>query len=282
MSTDVTTVTLGDGRQIGVIASPGSGPAYVLLHGLLDDAHGWKQVTEQLGHAAFAIDLPGFGRSSLPTRPRLSAYADDVLETLDALGIGRAVVVGHSLGGAVAAAIADRAPDRVEALVLLAPAGFGRIGLAEAVAVPGVRDVAKLVLPRALGHRGATSLVYRAMVSNGAAADPDLLERLFTGRASAGPGALASLQAIVAAGTSPRAFARRRIAYDGPVTALWGTHDRLVPWAHAAGVSRALPQARVERWLGMGHHPQRERLDALVRLLSSVSEPRPGRSRRAA
>ena len=57
---------------------------------------------------------------------------------------------------------------------------------------------------------------------------------------------------------------RRGIAYDGPVFAIWGDHDRLVPLAHADGVLMALPQARVDVWRGMGHHPIRERFEDLI------------------
>ena len=58
---------------------------------------------------------------------------------LDVLGVGRAIVVGHSFGGAVATRFLERNPERVESLVLLAPAGFGRIRIASFAALPGVR-----------------------------------------------------------------------------------------------------------------------------------------------
>ena len=47
--------------------------------------------------------------------------------------------------------------------------------------------------------------------------------------------------------------------FAGPVAALWGEHDALVPPAHARGLRAAAPQATVQVWPGMGHHPQRER-----------------------
>ena len=74
---------------------------------------------------------------------------------------------------------------------------------------------------------------------------------------------MASL-AISTAGRSARAFHRRRINYDGPVVAVWGRDDRLVPCAHAPALLRALPQADVLIWDGMGHHPQRERSAQLL------------------
>jgi pimeloyl-ACP methyl ester carboxylesterase len=99
---------------------------------------------------------------------------------------------------------------------------------------------------------------------------------------------VAATQAVVAAGISKTAFRRRGLAYDGPVVALWGDRDRLVPASHAAGVAAALPQARIEIWPGMGHHPQHERPDELVELMAgaapspAVNAPRGERRRRAA
>ncbi|HET9947573.1 MAG TPA: alpha/beta fold hydrolase, partial [Longimicrobiales bacterium] len=133
-------VELAGGRTLAVRVWPGSGTPVVLLHGLLDTSVGWDELARTLGEPCYAFDLPGFGGSSLPARPRLSAYADDLAAALDRLGVREFVLVGHSLGGAIATALAERAPGRVRALVLLAPAGFGRIGMAEAVSVPGLRN----------------------------------------------------------------------------------------------------------------------------------------------
>jgi pimeloyl-ACP methyl ester carboxylesterase len=98
--------------------------------------------------------------------------------------------------------------------------------------------------------------------------------------AAARPGARHATRAIAAAGLAGDALHRRAVAYGGPVEAVWGAHDQLVPVAHAAAVVRALPQARVEIWPGMGHHPQRERPGPLAALLARacagsvvVSEP---------
>ena len=72
-----------------------------------------------------ALDLPGHGASTKDVGDgSLRTLADTVLGFLDALGVSRAHLVGHSLGGAVIAAVARAAPERVASLMLLAPAGF--------------------------------------------------------------------------------------------------------------------------------------------------------------
>ena len=263
-------VRLSDGRTVTARMWPGTGLPIVLLHGLLDSAYGWDELVGSTSRPCTALNLPGFGGSDMPCRPRISAYAEDVIETLDQLSPGRFILVGHSLGGAVGAAIAERIPERVAALVLLAPAGFGRIRLAEAVSIPGLRNVVARALPLALANPLVLTTAYMSMVTNGLVPDTQLLQRVMRRAFEAVPGAREATRAVVAAGRSRHGFHTRRLPYHGPVRVLWGDRDRLVPVAHITGVRRALPQAKVEVWRGMGHHPQRERPDALARLVSNA------------
>lgn len=261
------TAYLAGGRRLGLRVWEGYGTPVVLVHGLLDCALGWEPYAQRTSRRLVAVDLPGLGGSDLPTRARLSAYADDLLEGLDQIGVERFLAVGHSLGGGVVAAMADRAPSRVDGLVLIAPVGFGRVPAAHALALPGVSHAVRLAMPLALGNRVAASAIYRAVVANGAGPDAELLERLQARAAGCSPGVWAANRAIVAAGSSKRAFQRRGIDYPGPVEVLWGRNDRLVPVEHAEGVRAALPQAQITIREQMGHHPQRECPDLLARFL---------------
>jgi len=98
----------------------------VLLHGQPGSAEDWQQVAERLPATLRAItaDRPGYGSSPLPAAG-LAGGVRAVLDELDAPGILRAVLVGHSYGGGVALAVASHAPHRVEAVVLLASVGPG-------------------------------------------------------------------------------------------------------------------------------------------------------------
>ena len=69
---------LRDGRSLSARLWPGSGEPLVLLHGLLDCRQGWEPLAASTRRPCIAFDLPGFGRSDLPSRPRISAYAEDV------------------------------------------------------------------------------------------------------------------------------------------------------------------------------------------------------------
>jgi len=98
----------------------GSGPVLLLLHAGIADRTMWAEHLEPLaaaGYRAVAVDLPGFGEA--PVAPGEQAPWADVLETMDALAIDRAALVGNSFGGAVALRIAAVAPLRVSALALI-------------------------------------------------------------------------------------------------------------------------------------------------------------------
>ena len=252
-------VPLPGGRQLSALRWAGAGRPLVLLHGLFDCAHGWDVFARATHRPCVAFDLPGFGESDLPTRPRMSAYAQDIADGVAALGLLDFTLVGHSLGGGTAAGVAERIPGSVCSLVLLAPCGFGRIVVADALSLPGAGLLVRTTMPYALRNRWAAKEIYAAVVANGNDPDPDVLARLQNRASSVAPGALSANRTIAAAGRSQTAYFRRCVAYDGPVRALWGERDRLVPVAHIGGLRRAFPQADVTVWEAMGHHPQRER-----------------------
>lgn len=109
----------------------GSGPAVVLIHGFGGHTYSYRHLIPELakGHRVVAVDLKGSGYSG---RPRTGDYslgeqARLVLRLMDTLGVDRASVVGHSLGGEVAMRIAANWPDRVERLVLAASVSGDRI-----------------------------------------------------------------------------------------------------------------------------------------------------------
>lgn len=266
----VETIRLGDGRALCARRWSGRGQrAIVVLHGLLDSSEGWTALCEKTrSHTWIAFDLPGFGYSDPPTRGSIGSYAQDVADGLAALGVERFTLVGHSLGGAVATALAEMRAEQVGSLVLLAPAGFGRIRLAEAVSVPGVRSVVQSTLPLALSSRLAVTAGYLTMVTNGRMPQHDVISRVTTRSTILVDGAKEGTRAVVDAGRAKDAFHRRRVDYDGPVFAVWGSRDRLVPVSHRHGVRTAFPHANVEIWPGMGHHPIGERFDDLQTLVA--------------
>lgn len=95
-------------------------PPLVLVHGAGGSHLDWAPELRRLrGARVIALDLPGHGKSSAPGRDTIPAYARDVIALLDALAIPRAIIAGHSMGGAIAQQLALDWPDRVAGLALL-------------------------------------------------------------------------------------------------------------------------------------------------------------------
>jgi pimeloyl-ACP methyl ester carboxylesterase len=258
------TLVLADNRQITTRWWPGHGRPLVMLHGLLDSSAGWKAVAASTHRPCLAIDLPGFGGSDPPAAATMAALADDVVEVIDQHGLDELTLVGHSLGGGVAALAAERRVSRVNSLVLMAPVGFGRLPLAEWAAQPAVSNSLRLLLPLALANPFAVTAAYSTMVSRYRLPSLDLLARLNRHCLDNVDGTIAALEAIAVAG---RDLPTHRSRYHGAVSVLWGTHDAIVPRSHLDGIRIRFPQLRSELWDGIGHHPQREAPARLLRYL---------------
>ena len=116
-----TPVTMDDGRVISSLVWGGAEPEFVFLHGGAQNAHTWDTVLLALDRPAIAIDLPGHGHSDGPRSGRLNVLdnASDVAAVMRQLARGPKVVVGMSLGGLSALALADAEPDLVSGLVLV-------------------------------------------------------------------------------------------------------------------------------------------------------------------
>lgn len=150
------------GESLYYTHNPGSGDAVMLIHGFGGSTVTWTGTAQALaasGFDVYAVDLLGFGLSEKGWRHDYShaAQAERVLRMMDALGIERASIVGHSMGGNVAAHLALRHPERVDKLVLVSAAilsgdeGAGgplSVLPAEALEVPFVRRWAQVALRR--------------------------------------------------------------------------------------------------------------------------------------
>ncbi len=105
--------------HLGVSEGP---PSVVAVHGITASSRAWLPVARALGERAglVAVDLRGRGRSNgLPGPYGIDAHVRDVLAMIDALGLERAVLAGHSLGAYIVARFAASHPDRVRSLVLV-------------------------------------------------------------------------------------------------------------------------------------------------------------------
>ena len=253
----------------------GAGPPLVLLHGDSASALDWQWVLRDLAQRArvHALDFPGHGDSAKPDAPYSSElFTDSVIAFLDELGIEKAVLVGHSLGGLVAIRTALRASERVGALCLVATGGLGRY-VHPAIAVqtlPGVGETAAAVSVTAPGsYQRAWG---RALL-------------LFARPWEAPPEWLAEQRRLATLpGFATASLRTRRSAIDVwgqkelvlpqlprlrmPTLVVWGAGDMVVPVTHGMAASAVLPTAWLEVLPACGHMPQIEAPAAFVEILT--------------
>ena len=219
----------------------GEGPPLLLIQGLGYARWGWEPVLEPLARSFEVIlfDNRGIGGSDAPPGPyTTSELAADAVQVLDEAGVGRAHVLGTSLGGMVAQELALSHPERVEKLVL-------------ACTTPGGSDA--FPMPEqtvALMTNGAT---LREFVGNALAPPPDerLVEAILVHRErTAQP--LEAWSAQAAAGAGFDAF-ERLPAIAAPTLVVHGTEDVVVDPRNAPLLASRIPDARVELVAGGGH-----------------------------
>ena len=234
--------------------TPGRGHPVVMLHGLMDCAESWDPFARAISRPTLAFDLPGFGHSSLAGDDiwKWQGLFDRALKRLD---VDSSFLLGHSLGGALASALAAKQPERVRALLVIAPAGYSRIPLAQFLARPEMEFLLGQTAPRAMRFRPLVNLTYRNLFSHHHDPSDGLIGRLVASRSAMVPGIRNGMQLL-------RDLSQNRfdeIPFDGPVAGLWGEYDRLVPPKYSMkGLLRVFPDAETEVMEGIGHHPQEE------------------------
>ncbi len=222
-------------------AGPVRGPRLVLLHGLAADVQSWAQLAAALarsGRHVTAIDLPGHGGTEIEA-PDLDALVSAATAFLDTLDGEPVELVGHSLGGAVAARVARGLPSRVRRLTLLAPAGLDR-----AIDVDFVRGIARARAGGGLRH------LLRRLVVRPASLTEAQLDAL---AAELGRGRLVGLaDSLVDDGGQQVDITRDLHALPMPVRVVWGLQDRIIPWTQA---SQAGSRAAIHLIPDAGHVP---------------------------
>jgi pyruvate dehydrogenase E2 component (dihydrolipoamide acetyltransferase) len=235
----------------------------LLLHGFGADLNSWMFTQPALadGRRALALDLPGHGGSGRDVgNGDGTAFAQAVEGFLAAPDLGRVDLVGHSMGGAVAALLAARRPDLVRTLTLIAPVGLGpeiNAAFIDGFVRASRRKEAVEVL-QLLVHDPA--LVSRTMVE-------DVLRfKRLDGVATA----LTTIaQAWFAGGRQHRSVVADLAGSSIPTQLIWGREDRIIPVVHA---QTAPPGVAVHILDGAGHLPHMEKAGEVNRLIRRFIE----------
>jgi pimeloyl-ACP methyl ester carboxylesterase len=230
-------------------ATVGSTPL-VFVHGAGGSHQHWLYVLRALPQAAcFVPDLPGHGRSAGTGRKSVGAYADWLVAFLNALGLEQAVLVGHSLGGAVALDLALRYPERVAGLGLV---GTGaRLRVAPAI-LDGLRDE----------FRPTVRLICEWCY--GQDAPPEVLT-LGEGQMAATPPGV--VHDDFCAANAFDVFGRLA-EISAPAVIVTGTQDRMTPPKYAVYLRDRLPNATLHLVDGAGHMVMIEQPEAVVEALA--------------
>jgi pyruvate dehydrogenase E2 component (dihydrolipoamide acetyltransferase) len=240
---------------------PESGTPLLLLHGFGADMASWmfNQAALAEDRPVHALDLPGHGGSAKDVgEGSVQALAATVLAYMDAAAISRAHLVGHSLGAAIALEIANVSPDRVAALTLIAPAGFGAEVSGEFIQGFQAESRSKKLRP-----------VIEMLVADPGLISADMVEDVLKFKRL--DGAQAALKTIAEAnfsGSTQRIDLRDRLAgLKIPVQVVWGEADRILPAKHAENLP---PNVKVTRIAGAGHIPHMEKANEVNALIKAL------------
>jgi pimeloyl-ACP methyl ester carboxylesterase len=273
LATDTTTQTMkvavGRNESLRVVTS-GAGEPVVMIPGLFGSAYGFRKMIPLLtecGYRSVIVEPLGIGFSAKPSKAdySLSAQAERVAAALDSLGVRHAIVLGHSIGGAVALRLALHHPDLVSALVLI------ESGPTETAVTPafkramrfapwiklfgGIGLIRKVVRRSLISSSGDTSWISEPVVygyTAGAARDLDATLKVFL---------------AMAASREHDKLQPQLAGVACPVVELVGTaphHDGDVPDFELDLMQRTLPRFTLDSVAGAGHYVQEEQPQAVL------------------
>ena len=237
----------------------GQGAPLVFLHGFGADLNGWRPLHRHLAQTlpALAIDLPGHGESALH-EASFDAMVDAARATLAQEGVTRAHLIGHSLGGALAAALSARADFDAASLMLIAPAGLG-----------GEENRAFFEGFLSADSEAALAPWMHCLVADPASLGAALIKTTLRQRAD---GRLVAAQRSLAEALFPRgrqAFSIREALamLTCPAKIVVGLDDRIIAPRHAEDVS---PLIALHRFPNVGHMPHFEARKEVARLVEEL------------
>ncbi len=253
----------------------GSGPPVVLIHGMLNSSRHWRQVALALAerYTVIAPDLIGHGDSATPRGDySLGAHASSIRDLLAVLGVERATIVGHSLGGGVAMQFFYQFPQRTERLVLVSSGGLGQevSPLLRTASLPGFSLLVGLAAhPKLLSALHAAGERLRGSGWRNAVYLQAIVRAL---KPLEQPGArkafLHTLRSVIdVQGQRVGAFDRLYLLARMPTLIVWGDRDNTIPEAHGRSAQLAAPGSRFQSIPGAAHFPHLEEPEALARVL---------------
>jgi pimeloyl-ACP methyl ester carboxylesterase len=272
------------GLKTHFVARGKAGQPIVFIHGFGSCTYSWRKNLEPLaarGFRVYAIDVKGFGLTAKPKdgQYHLAAFTQHLIDFLDAMKLDRPILVGNSMGGAVAARLALLHPERVAGIVLV-DAAPPHVAL-KPRDMPGGGSVTPPAPILMLGSRFAPALA-RAMITRGlveqslrvAYHDPKFVtdeEVEIQLRPMAVDGAAEALAALTPSPAGPIEPTPPLSSLKVPALIVWGRYDRIIPVAMADFFAHELPAARKVVFEKSGHMPHVEEAIAFNLLLAEFA-----------
>jgi pimeloyl-ACP methyl ester carboxylesterase len=243
----------------------GSGEVLLFIHGMAGSSDAWRELIPRLAknYRVVAPDLLGHGQSVKPRGDySLGAFAVSLRDLLDELGIARATIVGHSLGGGVAMQFIYQHPDYCERLILISSGGLGNdVGwILRLLSAPGAEFILPIIAPSPVLKVG--NKIGSWFTSSGMRA-PRASEiwraySSFSDRPTR-DAFLRTLRSVVDyRGQAVSALNRLHIRSELPTLAIWGDDDQIIPAEHGHAAMAVRPGGRLEVLPGVGHFPHVE------------------------
>ncbi|MFT3828738.1 MAG: alpha/beta fold hydrolase [Opitutaceae bacterium] len=236
-------------------------PPLVVIHGLLGSSRNWQTVGAELSEQrhVFALDLRNHGMSPHAEDHDFSTMEADVLRWMDAQGIARAALMGHSMGGKVAMALACHHPERVERLVSvdIAPRDY------DASKFKAILEAMLAIDPAKLASRAEAETQLSAVVKDWA-----MLKFLATNLERGDDGRFQWRVNVPALHAELDEIARTSLApddrYEGPTLFVIGGYSRHVREEDRPEIAARFPQSRIVTVAESGHNPHVEQRAAFV------------------
>jgi pimeloyl-ACP methyl ester carboxylesterase len=258
-----------------IYRTAGSGPPVVLIHGMVNTSRHWERVALRLAdeHTVIAPDLIGHGDSATPRGDySIGAHAAVIRDLLAVIGIERATIVGHSLGGGIAMQFFYQFPQRTERLVLISSGGLGHevSPLLRSAAIPGISGLLALA-----AHPSVLDGIWRAgerLRGRGSGRGVYLQAIARALRPLEQPGArtafLHTLRSVIDIhGQRVSARDRLYLLHAMPTLIVWGERDHTIPLAHGLEAHRAAPGSRFRTLPKAAHFPHIEDPEGLADVL---------------
>jgi pimeloyl-ACP methyl ester carboxylesterase len=263
----------------------GDGPPVVLIHGMVNSSRHWEEVALRLAdrYTVIAPDLLGHGDSAAVRGDySLGAHACSIRDLLTTIGIDRATVVGHSLGGGIAMQFFYQFPQRVERLALISSGGLGHevSPMLRGAALPGAATGIWLVANRRVGAaldrlgermraRGSRKGVYLQALARAMRPLQD---------AAARRAFVQTLRSVIdVRGQHVSAIDRLYLLGELPTLIVWGGRDNTIPMEHGLAAHELIPNSRFVTLPKAAHFPNLEDPQGLAdALLDWLDSTEPG------